>query len=74
MSHVKICGFVEWELQYFRDECNFLPEELEFFNLRAKDQSLTEILFLMRKAGYPCSESKINSLSKAVKRKILKVL
>lgn len=36
---MRIQNFVESELQYFRDECNFSDEELEYFNLRAKDKS-----------------------------------
>ena len=26
-----IPDFVEWELQYFRDNCNFSDEELEYY-------------------------------------------
>lgn len=69
MSHIKICDFVERELQFFRDECNFTPDELEFFDLRSKNKSLVEICFKM------CiSESKANVLSKKIRQKIIKVL
>lgn len=34
---MKNCNFVEWELQKFRDECNFTDRELEYFNLKAKE-------------------------------------
>lgn len=27
-------GFVKWELELFRNECNFTPDEAMFFDLR----------------------------------------
>lgn len=41
---MQIYDFVEFELQYFRDNCNFSPQELEYFNLRAKHKSNVEII------------------------------
>lgn len=66
---MKICDFVERELQYFRDECNFTDEELEYFNLRAKDKSNRYIALQMH-----ISEAKVSVLAKKVKRKMLKVI
>lgn len=66
---MKICDFVEWELQMFRDKCNFTPRELEYFNLRAKDKSNVEIAFEMN-----ISESMVSKLARKVKSKIKKVL
>jgi hypothetical protein len=66
---MKICDFVEWELQKFRDECNFSDEELEYFNLRAKDKSNIQIAMQMN-----ISEAKANKLSAKVRKKILKVI
>ena len=66
---LKICDFVEWELQKFRDECNFTDEELEYFNLRAKNKSNVEIALTMN-----VSESKVSILARKVKTKIKKVL
>ena len=66
---MKIYEFVEWELQKFRDECNFLPDELTYFNLRAKGYSNQQIAIKMN-----VSESKVSKLAKAVKSKILRVL
>ena len=66
---MKIYEFVEWELQKFRDECNFLPDELTYFNLRSKGYSNQEIAIKMN-----VSESKVSKLAKAVKSKILRVL
>ena len=66
---MKICDFVEWELQKFRDECNFTDEELDYFNFRAKNRSNVEIAMKM------CiSESKVSVLARKVKRKMMKVL
>lgn len=66
---MEIYDFVEWELQKFRDECNFTPEELEYFELRAKDRKNYQIAMEMN-----VSESKVYSLAKRVKRKIKKVV
>lgn len=65
---MKIADFVEWELEMYRNECNFTDEELEFFNLRSKNQSLVQIQIALH-----CGETKANDLSKSVKRKILKI-
>ncbi len=66
---MKIYDFVEKELQQFRDECNFTPDELLYFNLRAKQYSNQQIAIKMN-----VSEGKVSKLAKAVKTKILKVL
>lgn len=65
----KICDFVEWELQNFRNECNFTDEELEYFNLRAKDKSNLQIAMQMN-----ISEAKVSKLARKVKNKMIKVL
>ena len=66
---LKISEFVEFELQYLRDNCNFTEEELKFFDLRVKDITLEEISYKMQ-----ISVSKTNTLSRKVKRKIKTVL
>lgn len=66
---VKIPDFVEWELQYFRDSCNFSDEELDYFNLRARDKSNVQIAMEMH-----ISEPKVSKLAKKVKSKILRVI
>lgn len=66
---MKIRDFVEWELQYFRDYCNFTEDELTYFNLRAKDKSNTQIAYTMN-----VSEPQVSVLAKRVKKKILKVI
>ena len=66
---MQIYDFVEKELNYFRKECNFSTEELEYFNLRAKHYSNLEIAIKMN-----ISEGKVFKLAKSVKNKILKVI
>lgn len=66
---MKICDFVNWELDKFRNECNFTKEELEFFNYRATDLSIEQIAENMN-----ISVGKANVLSRKVKDKIIKVL
>lgn len=65
----QIYDFVEFELQYFRDNCNFSPQELEYFNLRAKHKSNVEISLAMH-----VSEGQVSKLAKRVKTKIKRVL
>lgn len=66
---MKIYDFVEWELQKFRDECNFTEDELNYFNLKAKNKSNIQISTTM------CiSEPQVSKLAKRVKSKILRVL
>lgn len=66
---MKIRDFVEWELQMFRDKCNFTDDELAYFNLRAKDKSNVQIALEMN-----VSEAQVSKLAKRVKNKIIKVL
>ena len=66
---MKIYDFVEWELQKFRDECNFTDDELEYFNLKAKNKSNVQIALSMN-----VSEPQVSKLAKRVKTKILKVI
>lgn len=64
-----INGFVEWELQKFRDNCNFSDEELMYFNLRAKNKSNVQIAMQMN-----VSEAKVSKLIRRIKDKMIKVL
>lgn len=64
-----IRDFVESELQYFRNECNFTEQEMIYFNLRAKDKSNVQIALEMN-----VSEAQVSKLAKRVKTKILKVI
>lgn len=64
-------GFVKWELELFRHECNFTPDEAMFFDLRNEGDGMSfeEISGQM---GY-CM-NKINDISNSVTAKIIKVL
>lgn len=66
---MKIYEFVEWELQKFREECNFTDDELECFNLKAKNKSIVQISQQMS-----ISEPQVSKLTARIKRKILKVI
>lgn len=66
---MKISDFVEFELNYFRDYCNFSEEELKYFNLRAKNLSNVQIAMEMN-----ISEAKVSKLARKVKTKMLKVI
>lgn len=66
---MKLYDFVEFELQYFRDNCNFTPEEEEYFNLRSKGKSNVQIAMEMN-----VSESKVSVLARKVKSKIKRVI
>ena len=65
----RIYDFVESELQYLRDRCNFSDDETCYFNLRAKHYSNQQIAIKMN-----ISEGKVSKLAKSVKNKILKVI
>jgi len=66
---MKIYDFVSWELDKFRNECNFTSDELCYFNLRAKHYSNLQIAIEMN-----VSEGTVAVLSKRVRTKILKVI
>lgn len=65
----KIPDFVEKELQYFRDECNFSEDEMRYFNLRAKNKSNIQIAMEMN-----VSEAKVSKLARRVKDKMLRTI
>lgn len=64
-------GFVKWELELFRNECNFTPDESLFFDLRNEGDGMT-FEEIAGETGY-CM-NKINKLSESVTEKIIKVL
>lgn len=57
------------ELNKFRELCNFTDDELQYFNLRAKDKSNIQIALDMN-----ISEAQVSKLAKRVKSKILRVV
>lgn len=66
---MKIRDFTVPELERFRELCNFTKDEMEYFNLRAKDKSNTEISLSMN-----VSLPQVSKLAKRVKSKILRVI
>lgn len=69
MKQLKICDFVKWELDMFKEQCNFTEEELTYFNLKAKNKSNVEVAMDMH-----ISEPKVSILARKVRKKIFKVL
>ena len=66
---IHINDFVEPELDYFRLNCNFSEQELQYFNLRARQKSNVQIALEMH-----VSESKVSKLARKVKDKMKRVL
>ena len=51
------------------EQCNFTPQELEYFNLKSKDISNVEISIRMS-----ISESTVSKVAKKVKSKIFRII
>lgn len=66
---MKISDFVEWELDLFRNQCNFTDDERQYFELKAKGKSNIQIAFEMN-----VSENTVVNIGRKVKKKIIKVL
>ena len=66
---MKICDFTVPELNKLRELCNFTDDELQYFNLRAKNRSNVQIAYEMN-----VSESTVSVLARKVKKKIIKIL
>lgn len=66
---MKIRDFTIPELERLRELCNFTGDELEYFNLRAKDKSNVEISISMN-----VSTAQVSKLAKRVKAKIIRVM
>ena len=66
---MKIRDFTVPELDKFRELCNFTTDELNYFNLRAKDKSNVQIALEMN-----VSEPQVSKLAKRVKNKMIRVI
>lgn len=66
---MKICDFTVPELNRFRELCNFTADEMDYFNLRARDYSNVQIAMQMN-----VSEPKVSKLAKKVKSKMLRII
>lgn len=67
-NQIKIHDFTKRELECFRENCNFVKEERELFDLRAEYYTLEQIAEKMN----ICSKTAYR-INKRVKRKIKKV-
>lgn len=66
---MKIYDFTEPELRLLRKECNFTDDELECFNLKAKNKSAVYIALQMN-----VSQAQVAKLTARIKKKIIRVL
>lgn len=66
---MKLRDFTVPELNKFRELCNFTKDELEYFNLRAKDFSNVQISLKMN-----VSEAQVSKLAKRVKDKMRRII
>ena len=66
---MKICDFVESELNFFREQCNFTEDERQYFELKAKNKTNVAIAQEMN-----VSENTVVNIGRKVKKKMLKVL
>lgn len=69
MKQIKYCDFTEPELDVFRKLCNFTADERKYFEMRAKDKSNIQISMALN-----VSASKVDTLARKVKSKILRVI
>lgn len=66
---MKIRDFTVPELDRFRALCNFTSDELDYFNLRARDKSNIQIALEMN-----ISEAQVSKLAKRVKSKMIRIV
>ena len=68
MSTIKIYNLTSPELDRYRTLANFTDDEMDYFNMKAKDSSNVKIALDL---GF--SESKVSDLAKRVKSKMAKI-
>lgn len=66
---MKISDFTKPELDYFRENCNFVGLEIRVFELRSQGVSLEEIADVLN-----MSVDGVKKISRKVNKKIIKVL
>lgn len=69
MKQIKYCDFTKPELDVFRELCNFTDDERTYFEMRARDKSNVQISMELN-----VSLSKVDTLARKVKSKILRVI
>ena len=65
---MKIRDFTNPELDSFRKQCNFTEEEMQCFNLKAKDKTNTQICDELT-----MSPSKVSAVMRRVRAKIFRI-
>lgn len=61
--------YVKFQLDIFREQCNFTEEELQYFDMKAKDYMDVRIATALM-----ISEGKVAKLSKSVRAKMKTVI
>ena len=64
-----IADFTKPELDYFRENCNFVNDEIQVFEMCSKGHTMEEIAEMLN-----ISIDKAYKISRKVKKKILKVI
>lgn len=64
-----IADFTKPELDYFRENCNFVNDEIQVFEMRSKGHTMEEIAETLN-----ISIDKAYKISRKIKKKILKVI
>ena len=65
---MRICDLTVPELNRYRELCNFLDDELEYFNMKARDKSNVQIAIAMS-----ISEAQVSRIAARVKDKMRRI-
>lgn len=65
---MRICDLTVPELNRYRDLCNFLDDELEYFNMKSRDKSNVQIAIAMS-----ISEAQVSRIAVRVKDKMKRI-
>ena len=65
---MKVCDFTGFELDFFREYCNFTPDERQLFELRTQNIPLERCAEMMN-----VSVSTVKRMSQRINKKIIRV-
>ena len=65
---MRICDMTVPELNHYREQCNFLDDELVYFNMKARDKSNLQVA-----AALNVSEAQIPRIAARVKEKMRRI-
>lgn len=65
---MKLKDFTVPELDHFRKQCNFTKDEMDCFNMKAKDKTNTQICVELG-----MSPSKVSALMRKIRAKIFRI-